>query len=68
MMGLTAAIFNPIGTGLALVLSQLVGRRDGDEQSNVVECIDCGATLELSEQEVAQGHYNYPECDHLAQH
>ena len=64
-MGVTAAIFNPIGTALALGLSQLAGRRDDDDRDNLVECIECGADLELSDEELAQGHYICPDCKQL---
>lgn len=64
-MGLIAAVFNPVGTALALGLSQLAGRHDEDDQPQLVECAECGAELELSTQEIAQGHYICPECQEL---
>jgi len=68
VMGLTAVAINPLGAGLAFGISQVLGRHDDEgELTNLVECVHCGTALELSEQEVAQGAYTCPECQHTIQ-
>jgi len=67
MMGLTAVALNPIGAGLAFGISQVLGRHgeDEDEKANSVDCLYCGTALELSDQEIEQGHYICPKCQQL---
>ena len=67
VMGLTAIALSPLGAGLAIGVSQLLGRHHTDEQAYLVECAQCGTELELSNQEVAQGHFICPECQWLIQ-
>ncbi|MGD8586536.1 MAG: hypothetical protein PVJ75_14390 [Chloroflexota bacterium] len=67
MMGLTAIALNPLGAGMAIGASQLLGRHHADEQANLVDCPQCGTPLELSDEEVAQGHFICPECGGLIQ-
>ncbi len=67
VMGLVAVTISPIGAGIAFGLSQVLGQQDDedDQQISLVECIYCSESLELSEEEVAQGHYVCPECQRL---
>lgn len=67
VLGLTAIAFNPIGTGIAFGISKVIGRRDAAERAYIVECVQCGTALELTDQEVAQGRYTCPECKMLVQ-
>jgi ssDNA-binding Zn-finger/Zn-ribbon topoisomerase 1/predicted RNA-binding protein YlxR (DUF448 family) len=66
-MGLTAVALSPIGAGLAFGISQVLGRHgdDEDQEANRVDCIYCEATVELTDQEIEQGHYICPECQQL---
>jgi predicted RNA-binding Zn-ribbon protein involved in translation (DUF1610 family) len=45
----------------------LLGRQHADEEAYLVECAQCGTPLELSDEEVAQGHFICPECGWLIQ-
>lgn len=62
LMGLTAITVNPLGAGIAYGLARILGHHDEGDQDNLVECVHCSTALELTDQEVAQGWYDCPQC------
>lgn len=56
ILGATAVAFNPVGTGLAVLISQF------SSKNHLVDCPYCGTALELDTTEVKQGWYVCVEC------
>lgn len=67
VMGMAALALSPIGVGLALGASQLLGRHHADEQAYLVECGHCGETVNLSARQTKQGWFFCPHCHGLGQ-
>ncbi len=43
-----------------------MGSDPDDEESRIVDCPECGTTLDLSLEEAEQGWYTCPECDNVS--
>jgi uncharacterized protein YbaR (Trm112 family) len=64
VLGATAIAFNPLGTGIAYLVSRTVNLRD-KSTNNQIDCPACGNRLDLSEAELEKGQLTCPECDEV---
>lgn len=62
VLGATALAVNPIGTGIAIGLTYFMGSDLDEEGGGEVDCLACGAALELNREEAEQGWFTCPEC------
>jgi hypothetical protein len=62
VLGALAIVINPLVSGLALLLSPLLGSREEIDELFLIRCPGCSAALELSEAEIRRGQFVCPEC------
>jgi predicted RNA-binding Zn-ribbon protein involved in translation (DUF1610 family) len=60
LLGASALIVNPVGTGIAVAIAYLSG--SGDELRYGTQCPQCSTDLELNEAETSEGWFVCPEC------
>lgn len=64
VLGATAVAFDPIGAGIAYAVSRFATPK-AEPDGHLVDCPNCGESLELSEEELIKGEYICPECHKL---
>lgn len=61
VLGATAIAFNPLGAGIAYVVSKTVDLKD-KSANNLIDCPACGHQLMVSEAELGKRRLTCPEC------
>lgn len=64
VLGATAIAFNPLGAGIAYVVSKTVNLKD-ESANNLIDCPACGNQLVVSEAELEERQLTCPECDEV---
>lgn len=62
VLGALAIVINPLVSGLALLLSPLLGSRREIDELFLIRCPGCETEIELSEAEIRRGQFVCPEC------
>jgi uncharacterized protein YbaR (Trm112 family) len=61
VLGATAIAFNPLGAGIAYVVSKTVSLKD-KSTDDLIDCPGCGNRLDLSQAELEKRQLTCPEC------